>query len=134
MTTRARLLLRRGAAPAAARDDEAERALIALPTPTRPPAALPSMLLGARAHAAAGNASRALLLARSAVKLAQEIAREPSRSGDAGEALLVLAQAQKQAGDSTGSAATARQALLPLAHALGAHHALTVQARSLTSP
>lgn len=130
---RARLLLLRGAAADAARAVEVELAQIGPPSGRSSHAALATMLLGARAQVAAGEASRALQLAHSAVKLAQGIARQPSRSGDAGEALLVLAQAQKQAGDFTGSAATARQALLPLAHGLGAHHALTVQARSLTS-
>lgn len=131
---RARLLLLRGAAAEAARAVEAELAQIGPPSGRSSHAALATTLLGARAHAAAGDASRALQLAHSAVKLAQGIARQPLHSADAGEALLVLAQVQQQMGDATGSAATARQALLSLAQGLGAHHALTVQARSLTSP
>jgi eukaryotic-like serine/threonine-protein kinase len=131
---RARLLLLRGAAADAARAVEEELARIGPPSGRSSHAALATMLLGARAQATAGDASRALQLAHGAVKLAQDIARQPSRSADAGEALLVLAQVQQQVGNTSGSAATARQALLSLANGLGAQHALTVQAGSLTSP
>lgn len=130
----ARLLLLRGAAADAARAAEAELARIGPPSPASSHAALATMLLGARAQAAAGEASRALRLAHGAVRLAQGIARQPSRSADAGEALLVLAQVQRQSGDAAASAAAAQQALVPLTHGLGAQHDLTVQARSLAPP
>jgi ATP/maltotriose-dependent transcriptional regulator MalT len=100
------------------------------------PHAKPSLALGAalriaaRIYTAAGD-SRSLDAARSAVTVSEKMARDASRSADVGESLLLLAQAQRQAGDPAGAMSTARRAVDSLVGGLSPDHALTRQARSI---
>jgi eukaryotic-like serine/threonine-protein kinase len=89
--------------------------------------------VAARIYAAAGEPGRALQAADSAVAAARQVARDPSRSADLGEALLLLAQAQRRNGEADVAAKTARQAADCLTRGLGETHALTREARALSA-
>jgi len=128
---RAQLLLARGAHADAARTIDAELTRIGQPGKDSNALAA-TLMLGARVHAATGDElPQATRLAQAAVGVAERIARVPQHSADVGEALLVLAQAQRRSGDVASSAATAQRAALSLANGLGPQHALTLEAQAL---
>ena len=128
---RARLLLARGAHAQAARTIDAELMRIGQPAAKDSNMLAASLMLGARVHMAAGNGRQAQQLAQSAVGVAERMARAPHNSADVGEALFILAQAQRASGDVEQSAATAQRATLSLVNGLGPDHALTVDALAL---
>lgn len=90
-----------------------------------------ALRVAVRVHAAAADAPRALQLARDAVAAAERIARDAERSVDVGEALLLLARAQRANGAEAEAAATARRAIAALSNGLGDGHALTHEALAL---
>jgi hypothetical protein len=59
------------------------------------------------------------------------VARDPAKNEDGGEALLLLAQAQRVNGQDSASASTARRAAQSLTGGLGDAHSLTREARAL---
>jgi len=59
------------------------------------------------------------------------VARNAAKSADAGEALLLLAQAQRLNGEFATSIATAKRAAQTLAGGLGEDHSMTRTARAL---
>jgi eukaryotic-like serine/threonine-protein kinase len=113
---------------------DAARDLDALLAPDVPPspARAAALRIAARAALAQQQLEPALRRAREAVAMSERVAREPTRSADVGEALLVLARALQAAGRS--AAETARRAAEALHAGLGASHALTREAVALASP
>jgi serine/threonine-protein kinase len=131
-TVRTSLLLAQGLATQAAQEIENELARIGAPTAQNSVALGAARRVAARAYAAAGDLPRSLQAAGDAVAVAEHVARDPARSADFGEALLLLAQAQRRAGDVVRSAATAQRAVACLASGLGENHRLTREARSMS--
>jgi eukaryotic-like serine/threonine-protein kinase len=130
---RARLYLARGASADAVRVIDAELARVGWPPAKDSTALAAALMLGARAHAASGDARHAQQLAQAAVGVAERMAREPQRSADVGEALLVLAQTQRASDDPSASIATAKRAVVGLTSGLGPQHALTLEAQALAA-
>jgi eukaryotic-like serine/threonine-protein kinase len=87
----------------------------------------------ARAALARGDVTRADTLAAEAVRLAENVARDPSASADVGEALLLRARAQRALGRTAQARLLLERALPALVTGLGAEHSLTRQARDLLS-
>jgi hypothetical protein len=92
----------------------------------------------ARAVLESAQAALALGHYADATRLAQEVltenlrrARDPKLSADVGEASLVLAKAERGAGDAPGAHAAAHQAAVSLTGSLGPDHALTREALAL---
>jgi hypothetical protein len=129
-TLRAQLLLARGSPSRAADVIAAEIARQA--GRERMPAYPAALRVAAQAQLAAGHAVPAAAAASAAFEAARRIARTPEASADVGEALLLLARAQRAAGaDMRDSAARAAPVL---AQALGDEHALAREARALATP
>jgi serine/threonine-protein kinase len=128
---RATLLLTRGEGAEARRVIEAE--LLRLDTPSgadaRPRAA--ALRVAARVALAAEDGQRARPLVAAALDAAQGIARDPLRSADVGEALLLQARSQRLLGDVAESAASAQRAAHALAEGLSNDHPLTREALAL---
>jgi serine/threonine-protein kinase len=80
---------------------------------------------------ARGDAAGAEKLAAEALRIAEDVARDPAASADVGEALLLRAQARIAQGDESGARPLLERASIALAGGLGAEHPLTQQARSL---
>ena len=72
-------------------------------------------------------------VASDAVAAAERVARDPARSADVGEALLLLAQAQGLAGNPEAASAGAQRAASALANGLGAEHSLARAALALVA-
>jgi tetratricopeptide (TPR) repeat protein len=85
----------------------------------------------ARIHLAAGDNDKAVVVANEAVAASRQIARNTAASADVGEALLLLAQAQRSAGQRSESASTARNAAQALGAGLADDHRLTREALAL---
>jgi hypothetical protein len=90
-----------------------------------------ALRVAARVQLASGNAARAQQWAANAVAVSERLARDPSKSADVGEGLLLLAQAQRLLGQNAESAATARRAAQSLSGGLGEGHQLTQEALAL---
>jgi tetratricopeptide (TPR) repeat protein len=131
-TVRASALLAQGLAARAAQEIDYEIARIGPSTMKNAIALGAALRVAARVYYADGNPQRALQAATDAVAMAQRVARDPARSADFGEALLLLAQAQRSAGDAAHSASTAQRAAVSLAAGLGENHPLTREARSMS--
>ena len=131
-TVRASALLAQGLAAQSAQEIDAELARLGPATMKNAVARGAALRVAARVYGAAGNPQRALQAAADAVAMAQRVARDPARSADVGEALLLLAQAQRNTGDATRSTTTAQRAAASLAVGLGENHALTRAARSMS--
>jgi tetratricopeptide (TPR) repeat protein len=78
-----------------------------------------------------GDAKLAREHAEEAVRLAESLARDPSRSGDVGQALLLRARALQALNESSLAAADLQRAVTALSRGLGAEHPDTVAARAL---
>jgi ATP/maltotriose-dependent transcriptional regulator MalT len=129
-TVRSAMMLARGRASDAVQLIDAELRRLGHPD-AQPSLALSAALRdAARIYAAAGD-SRLLDVARSAAKVAEQMARSAARSADVGEALLLLAQAQRQAGQLDAARVTARRAVNCLTNGLDAAHPLTLEAHSV---
>jgi serine/threonine-protein kinase len=126
----ARLHLARGAPRDAQQAIESGLAQLGHPTAAPSLALAAALQVVARVQAAAGDAPRALSAAHEAVTVAERVARDPARSADVGEALLLLALAQRAA-NSGDAAATAQRAARALAAGLGDAHRLTREAAAL---
>ena len=84
---------------------------------------------GARLAPAGPDVSHAE--AQQAVVEYERIARNPGRSADVGEALLLLARAQAAAGDAAVARSSAARAAAALTAGYGERHGLTEQAKQL---
>jgi eukaryotic-like serine/threonine-protein kinase len=128
-TLRAQALLASGATAQAIATIEAEIARRS--EPPRVPAHAAALRVSAAAHLAAGHAEQAAAAASAAAESSRRIARTPEASADVGEALLLLARAQRAAGaDGRDSAARAAPILV---QALGAEHTLARKAHALAA-
>ena len=90
-----------------------------------------ALLLSSRIDIAQGHSKEAESVAKEALNLSEKRARQSEQSADVGEALLVLAQAQVAANDSTGTRESAARAVVALTNSLGADHSLTREALAL---
>jgi tetratricopeptide (TPR) repeat protein len=80
---------------------------------------------------ARGDAAGADALAGEALRIAEDVARDPASSADVGEALLLRAQARIAQGDTLAARALLERSAPSLAGGLGSEHALTQRARYL---
>ncbi len=85
----------------------------------------------ARIHAAKEQLPQAEALARDALRIAQDIARDPAQSADVGEAELVLAALHQAKGDRATARTSVDRSLEALRNGLGAQHPLTREAATL---
>jgi eukaryotic-like serine/threonine-protein kinase len=128
-TLRAQALLASGATAQAIATIEAEIARRS--EPPRVPAHAAALRVAAAAHLAAGHAEQAAAAASAAAESSRRVARTPEASADVGEALLLLAKAQRAAGSDGRDSATRAAPILALS--LGADHALAREAQALSS-
>jgi serine/threonine-protein kinase len=84
--------------------------------------------LKARAQLNLGSKAAALSAANEAVAVAESMAIDRQQSADVGTALMVLAQAQRGAGDVDGARASAQRATAVLTASLGSQHSQTIAA------
>lgn len=94
---------------------------------------LTALRLATRSKLAAGDARDALRLAQETVSVSIAKARDPSQSGDVGEARLLLAQAHHLAGRRRESIEAARLAREALTKGFGRDHRLTREASRLAA-
>jgi serine/threonine protein kinase len=130
-TVRAELLLAQRELAQAAQVIEDELAAIGFPTAKESAPLATALRVAARVHLASGNAEQAQQRAADALAVSERVARNATKSADAGEALLLLAQAQRLNGESATSIATAKRAAQTLAGGIGDDHSLTRTARAL---
>ena len=129
---RARLLLARGYPGAAMATLEPElMQLKERPVAGTPNALAAALRVAVEAKLALGDTTAALALATEAVAAAQRSARDPARSADVGQALLLLALAQRAAGHAGAAAVAAERAAGPLLAGFGPQHASVHAARSI---
>ncbi|MFN0186970.1 MAG: protein kinase domain-containing protein [Aquabacterium sp.] len=127
---RAQLLLARGQTDAALQSVRAGRDALP-PPPAQSHLRAEWAVLAANAQLKKGDAAAAQAEARIALAEYERIARDPARSADVGESLLLLARAQAAAGDAAAARASAARAAAALAAGYGERHGLTEQARQL---
>jgi eukaryotic-like serine/threonine-protein kinase len=132
-TVRAELLLAQRALPRAAQVIEEELSAIGFATARDSVPLATALRVAARVQLASGNAARAQQWATHAVAVSERVARDPARSADVGEGLLLLAQAQRLLGQEAEAAASARRAVQSLSGGLGEAHQLTREATVLAS-
>jgi len=132
-TLRARLRLAQGRPADAAEIVERELARLDASTFKDPVARAAALRTGARVRLALGDAGGALERARAAVAESQRAARDPARSADVGEALLIEAQAQRASGDAAGALRAAERAAGALTGGLGSEHPLTRAAQAFAA-
>jgi serine/threonine-protein kinase len=130
-TVRAELLLAQRALPQAEQVIEDELAAIGHPTARDSAALATALRVAARVQLASGNGGTAQQRAADAVAVSERVARDPAKSADVGEGLLLLAQAQRALGQDAESAETARRAARSLSSGLGEGHRLTQEALAL---
>jgi MalT-like TPR region len=130
-TVRAEMLLAQHALAEATQVIEAELAAIGFPTAKESAPLATALRVATRVQLASDKASSAQQRAADALAVSERVARDPAKSADVGEALLLLAQAQRLNAQTAASAATARRAAETLAGGLGDAHSLTREARAL---
>lgn len=91
----------------------------------------PALLLSSRIAIAQGLSNDAETAAKEALNLSEKRARQAEQSADVGEALLVLAKAQRAGNEATGARESAGRAVVALTNSLGADHPLTREAQAL---
>jgi tetratricopeptide (TPR) repeat protein/tRNA A-37 threonylcarbamoyl transferase component Bud32 len=91
----------------------------------------PALLLSSRIAVAQGHIEDAESAAKEALSFSEKRARQPEFSADVGEALLVLAEAQRAGNDPSGARESAGRAVVALTNSLGADHPLTLKAVAL---
>jgi tetratricopeptide (TPR) repeat protein len=90
-----------------------------------------ALLLSSRIAVAQGRSKDAETAAREALSFAEERARQSELSADVGEALLVLAEAQRAGNDASAARESAGRAVVALTNSLGADHPFTREATAL---
>jgi tetratricopeptide (TPR) repeat protein len=130
-TAEAELLLVKGQSGAAHRQIDAVIEQLSAPATRGNDYYGAALMVSARIAIAEQRFNDAETTAIDALSLFQKRARDPARSADVGESLLLLAQAQRGLGRLPASADTARRAQTSLAAGLGPDHPLTREAASL---
>ena len=130
-TVRASLRLAEGKTPDAVRVIEEELARMHKTPGESAVVVASASRVAAKVYLAAGDAQRARAFATDAVASSERTARDPARSAHVGEALLLLAQAQRALGKPAEAGLTAKRATVSLMHSLGEQHELTRTARAL---
>ena len=130
MTVRAELLRAQRALAEATQVIDTELAAIGFPTARASAPLALALRVAARVQLASDKASGAQRAAE-ALAVSERVARDPAKSADVGEALLLLAQAQRLTGQTAASAANAKRAAQSLAGGLGDAHSLAREARLL---
>jgi tetratricopeptide (TPR) repeat protein len=110
-----------------------DKALAEFGYPQADPAPFLSAALttAAQIYAKANQLDEAESFAAAALRISEEIARDPRQSADVGEALLVLASVKRARGDATTAQSYAARAVEALSSSLGQEHRLTREALSL---
>jgi serine/threonine-protein kinase len=127
-TVQATLLLAHGELAQATRVVDQELARLDPAAKADAVARAATLRFASRLALASGDTKRAEVRATEAVAAAQRLARDPTKSADFGEALLLLAQAQQALGRHLESVASATKAALSLTAGLSKGHPLTRQA------
>jgi hypothetical protein len=128
---RAQVALAQGSTADATRTIEGELARMGHPGAKDSIPLATALRVAAEVHLGSGDGSRAEGYAQAAAEVAERLARDPASSAHVGEALLLLARAQRLQHKDAESAATARRAVPILAAACGDEHRLTGDARDL---
>lgn len=127
---RARILLAEGEIALAARQVDA--ALVRDAAARQSGAGRAALLRSrGRIQLAGGRVDDAADSARAAVALFEQSSLDPTQNADLGEALLVLAQCERAAGDTAAAGRSLERAIVSLQNGLGADHGLTRLARQL---
>ena len=121
---RGRLLQAQGRAAEALQTLDTERARLTALRPVPEHALATVLRAAARAAIEAGDDEVARERATAALAVSERMAREAGRSADVGEALLLLARAQRRLGDTAAAAAAATRADTALREGLGAGYLL----------
>jgi ATP/maltotriose-dependent transcriptional regulator MalT len=90
-----------------------------------------ALTTAARIRLAKGEPAQAEGFARDALRISEEIARDPAQSADVGEAALVLATVQRTQGDPAAARASIDRSVEALKNGLGDDHSLTREATAL---
>jgi tetratricopeptide (TPR) repeat protein len=90
-----------------------------------------ALTTAARIYLARNQVPQAEAFAQAALKISQDVARDPTQSADVGEAALALAALQRAKGDRAAARASADRAVAALTNGLGAEHATTREATAL---
>ena len=130
-TVQAMLLLAHGEAAEATRIVDLDLARLDPAAPGDAVARAAALRIASRIALASGDAKRAEARATAAVAAAQRLARDPVKSADLGEALLLLAQAQLALGRRGEAVSSATRAATSLAAGLSERHPLTRQALAI---
>ncbi|MDQ3189235.1 MAG: protein kinase [Pseudomonadota bacterium] len=130
-TVRAQLALTQGNLAEAARMIEDELARLGLSGGKSSFPLAAALRVATQVDLASGQGLRAEANAKAATEVAERLARDPAESAHVGEALLLLARAQRLQRKDDESAATARRAMVILAASSGNDHPLTRDARDL---
>src|SRR5690606_26170526 len=126
--TRAQILLDRGE-PAAAREAVDEvLARAAYPQRKDAPGLSSILFTASRIALGAGDPAMAEQYANDGYEIVSGIARDPSRSADVGQLLLLRAKARRALGNSSGAAADLERAILSLGNGFGPDHPETLEA------
>jgi eukaryotic-like serine/threonine-protein kinase len=130
--TRAELKTRSGQTAAAVSDVEAIMTAVGYPNAPRPPGISSILYRSALAHLANGSLERARQLAAASAVAASRIARDPARSADVGQALLIEATALTQLGKRDQARSAVDAAQVSLESGFGAEHPNTREAKALS--
>ena len=130
-TVQAMLLLARREPAEAGRIVDQELARLGPAAPGDAVARAATLRVASRIALAAGDAAKAEAHATDAVAAAQHLARDPTKSADVGEALLLLAQAQQALGRHAEALTSATRAASSLSAGLSEDHPLTRQALAI---
>ena len=128
---RAALLHARGETAQAAQTIEAELTRFGYPAAKETVALAAALRVAVRVHLTRADAQRAQQFASAALAVSERVARNPAASADVGEALLLLARAQRRADRTDEATASAQRAARALAIGLGDDHRLTREALAL---
>ncbi len=101
------------------------------PKADRAPFLSAALTTAAQVYAKAGQLNEAEQFSAAALRIAENIARDPRQSADVGEALYVLASVKRARGDATTAQSYAERAVEALSNSLGQEHRLTRDAQSL---
>lgn len=124
----AELELARGRVDAAREQIDAALVLFGYPTDQSVPGLSGALSVASRIYLRSRQLERAEVFGRSALKIAEGTARNPTESADVGEALLAISAVRRAKDDLPGARAFAARAVQALTSGLGAQHPLTREA------
>jgi tetratricopeptide (TPR) repeat protein len=129
--TRAEIELARGRVNEAGKLIDESLALFGYPSTSNALGLTAALTAAARIHLAKGQLRQAETFARDALRISEDIARDPAQSADVGEAALVLAALHQAKGDRSAAQTSVDRSIEALGNGLGAEHPLTREAAAL---